>query len=546
MNLEPYRYQIRRWIMFAILPAILVGLLEYARVAQQPKQYSATAILYVQHPVGSAADPSGNDVASVEAIMPTYAAMIESPVILGAAGQRMVKRFPGHGIGGVSVSSGNPAGTASTQLMDITVTASDPNLAAAGANVVARVFIDTITRIQKSRFAGNARSLQAQITQEQGDIQYLEQRIASYQGPATSLASLKASLKADQSILLTLVTSLQQYNLDKSTALQGVRIWSYAYPSNAPVGPFPLRSAIVYAFVGLLICASGIYLYDYVDDVLRTPEEVSQITEASIIGTVQRFDVRRLGMLVTVEEPRSPLSEAYRIIRTNIQFTNPQKRPRTILITSPQRGEGKSTTAANLSRVLAEGGQSVTLVDCDLRRPDLQNVFGLSQERPGLSMLLASRDLDGPLAEQTDLPNLSVLWSGPVPSNPADLLGSARMRELVARLHDRADIVLLDSPPVLPVTDASILATVADSVVLVVDPRMSKRREVKKAREMIDTVGGKVLGVVINRFSRPGGLSNYYHDTLYRYDETAPRGRVLPGLRRSRQNGSGSTPIRKG
>jgi capsular exopolysaccharide synthesis family protein len=172
------------------------------------------------------------------------------------------------------------------------------------------------------------------------------------------------------------------------------------------------------------------------------------------------------------------------------------------------------------------------LVDCDLRRPDLHRVFTLGAKHSGLTDLLAGDHLNGHGVTQPDLPNLTVVSAGTIAGNPADLPGSQRMRSALAHMRDRADVVLLDSPPVLAVPDAAVLAAAVDGVVLVVDPKSSRRRDVKRACQTIEAVGGRILGVVINRLDPRGSLSGYHYDSRYGYGEAEPP--VRPAFLRSR------------
>jgi capsular exopolysaccharide synthesis family protein len=244
---------------------------------------------------------------------------------------------------------------------------------------------------------------------------------------------------------------------------------------------------------------------------------------------VPRFSTRRKGgQLVTAREGRSPLAEAYRVIRTNLQFINIDNPPRAIVITSPAPMEGKSTTASNLANVFAEAGRRVTLVDADLRRPTLHRIFGVERQEGLTNALVGSQNFNGRWGQPTQQPNLTLIASGAVPPRPADLLGSERMKHIVMRLREHEDIVLLDAPPVIAVTDAAILSTITDGVVLVVDPSKSRRRDLRRTRDAIEAVGGKILGVVVNRLDRKAsGYFYYYYVHNYGYvdssDGPAPR-----------------------
>jgi capsular exopolysaccharide synthesis family protein len=537
MNWGLYLHLARRWTLAAIIPTMIVASLAYLYTKHEPKQYQTTAILYVQVPQTGGSTPGGTDVYSSEALIPTYSAMISSPVIAARVDRAMASTYPGYHLGnhGIKVDAGGAAsGTVQTQLMDVTVGDTIPARAAAAANTVAHVFTKYAAKLMKANFKDEGRALQAQLNQAQVNLQIVSDRIANYHGDPAGLNSLKASFTAYQSIYQTLISSLQQFNLTKDTLLNGVKVFSPAGIPGGPIGPHPTRNALLFGFLALMVCAAGIFLYDYFDDTPRTPEEVEETVGAPVLGTVQQFDPAKYGtVLVTAKRARSPLSEAYRVIRTNIQFTDVDKEPRTIVVTSASPAEGKSTTVSNLANVFAESGRRVTLIDGDLRRPSLHRIFSTDRtEGDGLTKLLVSKEmLNGHGAIWKEQPNLRLIASGPLPPRPADVLGSDRMRELVEHFSHESQMVLIDSPPILAVTDATILSTICDGVILVVDPARSKRRDLNRARESIEAVGGKILGIVINRLNRRGSSYYYYYynhhygyQYKYRYGQSQETG----------------------
>lgn len=201
--------------------------------------------------------------------------------------------------------------------------------------------------------------------------------------------------------------------------------------------------------------------------------------------------------LITLRDPNSAVAEAYRTLRTNILFSSLDRPLHTLLITSTSPDEGKSTTLANLAVTMAQAEQRVLLVDCDLRRPSLHAIFGLPNERGLTSALLEQPD--GPLpVQETGVAGLRLLTSGPLPPRPADLLGSRRMGALIERLRSEADIVLFDTPPVVAVTDAAVLAPRVDGVLLVLQAGQTRRDRARQARQMLEKVKANIIGVVLN------------------------------------------------
>jgi non-specific protein-tyrosine kinase len=211
--------------------------------------------------------------------------------------------------------------------------------------------------------------------------------------------------------------------------------------------------------------------------------------------------------LIALRDPRAPAAEAYRTLRTNIQFSSLDKPLRTLMATSTAPDEGKSTTLANLAVTIAQAEQRVILVDCDLRRPTLHTLFDLPNEA-GLTSMILAEDAPVPLQE-TGVPGLSLLASGPLPPRPADILGSRRMEAAIERLRAAADIVLFDTPPVVAVTDAAVLATKVDGVLLVFQAGRTSRERARRARQILEKVKANIVGVVLNNAEVEQGYGYY-------------------------------------
>ena len=214
--------------------------------------------------------------------------------------------------------------------------------------------------------------------------------------------------------------------------------------------------------------------------------------------------------LITVTEPRSPVSEAYRTLRTNLDFASLDQAIKTLVVTSSGVGEGKSTTLANLAVVSAQAGREVILVDADLRRPTLHQVFGLSNEAGLTTMMRDEKALSDPPLQETGVEGLSLLSSGPLPPNPADLMGSRRMEEVIAVLAERADQIFFDTPPVVAVTDAAVLATKVDGVLLAISAGKTRRDSARTAVQRLEQINARVVGTVLTNVPMGAGFSGYY------------------------------------
>jgi capsular exopolysaccharide synthesis family protein len=218
----------------------------------------------------------------------------------------------------------------------------------------------------------------------------------------------------------------------------------------------------------------------------------------------------KLSKLITVSEPRSPVSEAYRALRTNLDFASLDRALKTLVVTSAGVGEGKSTTLANLAVVSAQAGRKVVLVDADLRRPTLHQIFGLSNEAGLTTVMMDDTALASPPLQETGVEALSVLTSGPLPPNPAELMGSRRMEEVVAALAERADQVFFDTPPVVAVTDAAVLSTKVDGVLLVISAGKTRREYARTAVQRLEQINARLVGTVLTNVQMGAGFKGYY------------------------------------
>jgi capsular exopolysaccharide synthesis family protein len=214
--------------------------------------------------------------------------------------------------------------------------------------------------------------------------------------------------------------------------------------------------------------------------------------------------------LITLTDPRSPVVEAFRTLRTNLEFSSLDHPIKTLVVTSPGDGEGKSTTLANLAVTTAQAEKTVCLVDCDLRRPSLHQLFGLNNDVGLTSMVRDDSLRDAPPFQATQVPGLRVLTSGPLPPNPSELLGSRRMEEIIASLARQSDLVLFDAPPITIVTDAAVLASKVDGVLLVVSAGHTRREHARRAKALLEKVNARLVGVVLNNVSFDAGLRGSY------------------------------------
>lgn len=224
-----------------------------------------------------------------------------------------------------------------------------------------------------------------------------------------------------------------------------------------------------------------------------------------------------LKNLASLKNPKSRTAEAFRTLRTNIQFSSLDKELKCIVITSSGSGEGKSTVMSNLAITIAESGKKVILIDCDLRKPSVHKKLGVTNSI-GLTNMLVQGVKKEECIFKTAVNNLFVLTSGPIPPNPAELLGSKKMQNFIEELKEEFDLILIDAPPVLAVTDAQILSTIADGVIFVASYGEAQKNALVDAKHLIDKVGGKIIGIVFNKV--PEAVSGYHGKYYKGYYDT--------------------------
>lgn len=499
--------------MFVLVPALVLAGLYYLYSNHKARIYAASTTLYVQQPASTNQNVGSVDIPGSSLLAPTYSDMITDPVITTQVDQLMSKSYPGYRIEGHSLTTDQKPGS-STLLVRLSVQDTVPQRAVVAADMVAAVFIKRLKQLDSARYVHDDELLRHQLAAARTVAAKVALQLRNYVGPSAGYQALQSTLNGDQSTVQQVEGSYTQFQVTRDNVLTGVSVYSPAIVPGTPISPHPGRDALLSFVVVCMLGIVAIRLYDYVDDSLRNPEEVEAITGAPILGTIPRFSQHReSSALVTVSQPASSTADAYRLVRTNLLFSAIDDPVRTVLITSTHMGEGKSTTASNLAQVFSEGEHQVTLIDGDLRRPTIHRIFGITRN-DGLTSLLMRTPVSGQPVLDNQQANLHVIASGPLPPNPTDLLGSKRMESLLKELQASNDLTIIDCSPILAVPDSVVLASIADGVVLVVDLDRTKRRDLRRATEAIKGVGGKVIGIVINRLVARGA-GYYYHSYGY-------------------------------
>lgn len=291
-----------------------------------------------------------------------------------------------------------------------------------------------------------------------------------------------------------------------------------------PVSPRPARNGLLAFFTSVLLGLGLAFLVDYLDDTVETREEAERLVEAPILGEIPREGEGkedRRSVIVMVSSPKSSTAEAFRSLRTNIQYINYEQDLKLLMFTSAGPEAGKSFTVANLGVALAEAGHRVIVICADMRKPNLHTFFHLDN-KAGLSNVLIGKATMEECLRSSGMANLKVLTSGPLPPNPSELLGSRRMNEVLEKARKMADVVLLDTPPVLATSDSAVLGPRVDGVILVISAGSSKRDETKKTRALLEQVKTRIMGVVLNNVGEAHSYGYYYY---YSYGERHKKGK---------------------
>ena len=521
MELRHYSSIIWRWMWLIVLATGIATVCSYMAVSEQPKIYQTSTTLLVGQSVQSL-NPNASDVYLSQQLATTYVQIVKTQTVLQGVVDALDLKIPADALRGMV----NASIVQGTQLIELRAIDTDPARAQAVANETAHQLILQGPAAKEQELQSRQDFVQKQVDELQKKIQEGQQRITELQSSIQVTSSAREIADKQQQIG-TLQQQINQWQLTYASMLNYTSSRSPNYITvieparlpTSPIAPNVSTTVMLAAAIGALLAIGGAFLIEYIDDTVKSPDDIAESLKLSVLGVIARITGRDLAeKLVAARHPRSSHAEAYRLLRTNIQVADVDHPVKTVLVTSPNPLEGKSVTAANLAVVMAQAGLRTVLVDADMRRPTQHRLFRLTNDL-GLTNGLVQTDpaLDG-YVRTTDVENLRVLTTGQLPPNPAELLGSKRMQKLVAALKDQADMIIFDTPPCLPLADAAILARQVDGVVLVADAGKTRRDAVSKAKEAMERAGGRILGVVLNRVSPRGSGYYYYHYYYYSQD----------------------------
>ena len=323
-----------------------------------------------------------------------------------------------------------------------------------------------------------------------------------------------------------LLKRLKETNVSEENRTINIHVVDQAEVPKGPFKPKVVMNISLAVVVGLFLGIGLAFFMEYIDNTVKTPDDLKRYFNLPYLGPVPHFKIENPDLpksdLIVLNDPKSSASESYRGIRTGILFSTSSGPPRSLLITSADAKEGKTITCSNLAIAMAQAGQRILMLDCDMHRPRFHKIFNLGNER-GLSNILVGEKDWREVKTPTPIPNLEVIPSGPIPPNPADLIGSDRMRDLIKEAIQEYDCILFDSAPAGAVTDPVILSRFVEGVVLVVKVGQTVRDRVANSLRLLKDVQAHVLGAVLNdiNIGKDGYYYYYYH--YYYYGEAGER-----------------------
>lgn len=436
--------------------------------------------------------------------------------------------------------SGRQAGA--SRIVTVAVESFDPKLAAESVDTYFRAFTDFRREQAVERFVSEGQRLQSKIDEARKEVDSFtaqldqgRQEIDSRYGispadtrlrelAARDLRSVEERLKPRRDAALGRQLLLEGRLMELNSAAGEIREVQVITPPTVPttpVRPKPVSTGILAGATGLLLGVLLALLFEYLDDSIKSTEDVeraigSGVPVAALIPSAPSTRRSDGAEVISLTAPQSPVAEAYRALRTSVQFLDLEEGLTALAITSALSGEGKTTTLANLAVLMAGTGRRTLVLDCDLRRPRIHECFGLSNDVGFTSVLIGAAPLSAAVQKVPGTRNLALLSSGPIPPNPSELLSSRRFRDLIVSLKSDDTLVLVDTPPLLPVTDAAIIAASMGQVLLVSSTRRGTRKQLRQAVDILRRVDAPLTGIVLNHagVERRGYSYGYHHDTM--------------------------------
>ncbi len=531
LTLQNLAAMARRWWWLLVLAPLVAGTVAFAQVSRQQELYSASSTVEINPPTMGADQFSYYD----NSVVATYQALITTSAVLQPVIDDLKLPLTEDQLRAKITT----APLANTRLMRISVSDPNPETAAVLANAIAAQF-QSFAQARTEELSGPYReALNQQISSTDAKIstnqRLIDNLVASEDilspDVAAQIDTLRLNLTDLRSQYQNLLLAANQMDLQQAGAQTGVVVVQEATVPGAPYAPNVRLYTLLALLAGLCIGIGAVFLLEYLDNTTKVDTPFNELIGAPLMTTIPIVpSMERLPhQLFILDQPMSPEAESVRLLRANVEFAIASTDVKTLAVTSAGPGEGKSTVVANLAVAMAQAGFSVVVIDADMRRPAQQEAFNLTNER-GLSTLLARSDVDWNSVARTNADlKLRVITSGPIPPNPGDLLKSPRFKALLETLNDEFDMVILDTPPALAVTDALVVADVAKDVLLVSRANETRIDRLQSAVAALPETA-RVIGVALNYQKRSRADSYYY----YYGSNDSPGGSDPPS-----QNGSG-------
>lgn len=531
MELKRFILPLRRWWWLVTAATLVAALSSFIATLRQPPVYQAITTLIVGRAIMDP-NPSQAEFYLSQQLAANYADMANRDPVRNATKEALgLTWLPNY------LAQAPPNG----QFVEIIVTDTVPARAQAVANELANqlILLGPTSRQaeEKDRLEFVNRqldTLETQIETTEAEISKLQEELGDMvsarqiSDTQNQIAGLQAKLSTLQSNYASLLSNTERGALNTLSVIEPA-----ALPTR-PIGPNKSLTILLAAAFGFFLSTGAAFLLEYLDDTLKTSEDVERVVQAPIIGYIAEMNDDE-DKLHVAESPRNPIVEAYRTLRTNLEFAGVDEPLRSIFVASAESEDGKSSVAANLAVVMAQGEKSVIVLDADMRKPSLHTFFGMANDY-GLSDIFRGRLSLEDAMKEWKAQAIRVITAGSPPPNPTELLGSRKMDEMLERLENMADVVIIDGPPFV-VADAAVLAAKVDGVLVVVRSGGTQQASVKAMMEQIKRTGARVVGVALNRVPRKGGgylVGNRYYAYGYYTEEDKEDTKELKPLGRGK------------
>jgi polysaccharide biosynthesis transport protein len=525
----------RRWWWLLLTLPVAVGLLAYVFTSRQQPLYAATATLLIRPAQSSATTNDFTALQSGQRLATTYQQLVVTEPVLAPVAETLGLPYTVDLLEN-KVSAGT---VRDTQLLKISVSDTSPSKAAEIANLVAAQFATFISEQELASTTTSQAGLQALVDDTETQVEQTRGQIAELEaaGNEDAAAGLRTRLSQLEQSLADLLVQKQNLDLDAAALQNQVRVYVPATVPEAPYAPRVFFYTLLGASIGGLIAAGTVALLEYLDNTVKSTTDMQDLTGAPLLSVISYVPKLTQGkdQIFVLSQPKSSQAEAMRLLRTNVEFAAASREITSLAISSAGPSEGKSTVTANLGATMAQAGFTAVIIDADLRRPSQHRVFAMPNDR-GLTTLLMHPEQQWRSVAIEVIPGLWVIPSGPLPPNPSDLLSSDRFGELLEQVRGSVDIVLVDTPPVLAVSDPLVVSTSTDGVLLVSRAGHTRLDALDRAAAAFpETV--RRIGVVLNQQQKGQTGSYYGYGYEYASDDRAPKtdGSTSPFRRSSKK-----------